>query len=109
MSIGYQNSTKYIYFQTGESFEKLMSQVKLKEFTMILLYCLGEVADILFHTIMTIKTNKVNFLSFIDHDSNKIRLKIGNSKKIFKKKPLDMLKIMAFCFKRNTKKIIKCL
>lgn len=78
LNIGYLNSTKDLYFQAKENFEKFLAQVKDKGFTNILLYGAGEVAEMLIHTIMTSKTNQVNVLAVIDDDPNKIGSKIGS-------------------------------
>jgi len=78
LNIGYLNSTKDLYFQAKENFEKFLAQVKDKGFNNILLYGAGEVAEMLLHTIMTSKTNEVHVLAVIDDDLNKIGSKIGN-------------------------------
>lgn len=78
LNIGYLNSTKNLYFQAKENFEKFLAQVKDKGFNKILLYGAGEVAEMLLHTIMTSKTNEVHVLAVIDDDPNKIGSKIGN-------------------------------
>lgn len=78
LNIGYLNSTKDLYFQAKENFEKFLASVKIKGFTNILLYGAGEVAEMLLHTIMTSKTNEVHVLAVIDDDPNKIGSKIGS-------------------------------
>lgn len=78
LNIRYLNSTKYLYFQAKENFEKFLAQVKDKGFNNILLYGAGEVAEMLLHTIMTSKTNEVHVLAVIDDDPIKIGSKIGN-------------------------------
>lgn len=78
LNIGYLNSTKDLYFQAKENFEKFLALVKIKGFTNVLLYGAGEVAEMLLHTVMTSKTNEVHVLAVIDDDPNKIGSKIGN-------------------------------
>ena len=78
LNIGYLNSTKDLYFQAKENFEKFLASVKMKGFTNILLYGAGEVAEMLLHTVMTSKTNEVTVVAVVDDDPNKIGSKIGN-------------------------------
>ena len=78
LNIEYLNATKNLYFQAKENLEKFLVQIKSKGFENVLLYGAGEVAEMLIHTVITSKTNEVNFVAVVDDDKDKIGSKIGN-------------------------------